>query len=285
MRIEIQTNTTPIIVGDEIGIVIHPDGWDWTNMWYSLHLGPRTLATLSPFNPHYDWTVDAFGTAIVIRATAHGAFGLTKSSVFTAPFTILPDPPRLTAPGDDELLSAGSDYTFRWDQNPPHADAYRILFSADAGATFQQLGQDASGGSHSASRVVPAGPTDDGRVRLEGIFPGFPASFREETKVRTTSAPVVTVVRPPAHAIWHLGDEATIKWEAGGQIDSFKIQLSRDTGHTWTTLASNVAGDERQIVVPVDPPASEHCEIRIDAQGPTGSGSDRSGLFRIRHEQ
>jgi hypothetical protein len=283
VRIEIQTNVTPITAGDEIGIVIHTDGWDWTNMWYSLHLGPRTLASaISPINPHFDWTVDAAGTAIVIRATAHGAFGLITNSVFTDPFTIFPDPPKVTAPDDQELLSADSDYTFRWEQNPPQPTSYRVLFSADGGADFDQLGQTVPGGSRSASRRVPATPTDDGQVRVEGVFPGFQPSFRAATEVRTTSSPVVRVTRPAAHAVWHMGDEATIVWEAGGQIDHFKVQLSRDGGHIWSTLVANVAGSERQVHVPVDPPASERCQVRVEAQGPTGSGSDRSATFGIR---
>jgi hypothetical protein len=45
VRIEIETNVTPITAGDVIGIGIHPDGCDWTNMWYSLHLGPPRRRT------------------------------------------------------------------------------------------------------------------------------------------------------------------------------------------------------------------------------------------------
>jgi hypothetical protein len=119
---------------------------------------------------------------------------------------------------------------------------------------------------------------------VEGIHAGFPASFREATRVRTTGSPVVTVRQPATHAIWHIGDESTISWDAGGQIGHFKVQLSRD-GHTWTMLFATVAGTERQVHVSVDPPASENARIRVEAVGPTGSGSDDSGPFRIRARQ
>jgi hypothetical protein len=110
---------------------------------------------------------------------------------------------------------------------------------------------------------------------VEGIHAGFPASFREATRVRTTGSPVVTVRQPATHAI---------SWDAGGQIGHFKVQLSRD-GHTWTMLFATVAGTERQVHVSVDPPASENARIRVEAVGPTGSGSDDSGPFRIRARQ
>ncbi len=286
MRIEIQTNRTPIIAGDEIGIVIHPSGVDYLTMWYSLELlaPPRTLAgVIGPFNPHYDWTVDAIGNGLVVKAIAHAGFGLVSTSALSNPFTVIPDAPKVSAPVSDELMSAGSAYTFRWDINPPHPDTNRVLFSTDGGGHFQQLGADVPGNAHSASRHVPSTPTDQGRVRVEGIFAGFPPSFFDGVNVRTTASPVVRVSRPGAGTIWHLGDEATIAWDAHGEVSHFVVRFSRDGGHSWTTLSSNVDGAERQISVPVDPPASENCKVRVEAVGPTGSESDDSdGFFRIR---
>jgi hypothetical protein len=80
-----------------------------------------------------------------------------------------------------------------------------------------------------------------------------------------------------------MGDAATISWDAHGQISSFRIHLSRDSGHSWTTIFPNVGGSERQIAYSVGPAASENCKVRIEALGPAGSASDDSdGFFRIR---
>ena len=136
MRIAFLINTTPIFAGDDIGIAIRPGGLDYLSLWYSLVLltpAPRTLAAvLTPFNLEFDWTVDAIGTGLVVRADSHKAYGAVDS-VFSGPLTILPDPPKLTAPHDGETLHAGGTYTFTWTQTLPQANSYRVLFSTDGG--------------------------------------------------------------------------------------------------------------------------------------------------------
>ena len=249
MRLEIQTNRTPIIAGDVIGLVIHTDFFDLYNTSYSLDLVPggRRLASLGPINPHFDWTVDAIGQLQVV-ATAR-ILGFTTKSEISGPFVVLPAAPHVTAPQQNELLAAGSSYTFRWTQNRPLPNTYRIFFSVDGGDHFEQLGNEVPGTDLQASRHIPGTPTDDGRVRVEALFAGEPPVSFGDFPVRTTASPVIKVSSPAPHTIWRIGDAETISWVASGQVTSFKISLSRGSGHPFTTIFSDVDGATRHVLL------------------------------------
>jgi hypothetical protein len=284
MRVDILTNTQPILASDVITIAIRPDGWDWSTMWYSLNLvSPRKtiVSVLTPFNLEYDWTVDEVGTQLVVEAVAHGAFGLASHSDFSDPFLVLPDPPKVTAPTDGQVLSAGNAFEFQWTQNPPNPDSYRLFFSPDGGQTFDVLGADVPGSHRSVSREIPAQPTDNGQVVVQGMTAGFPGSHREATSVTTVSGPVLAVTRPTAGALWHIDSDATVEWSVDGSFDHFEVDLSRDGGQTWATIASNLGGSVRQFTVGVDPPQSQHARVRVKGTGPAGSRAAESGTFRI----
>jgi len=275
MRVDILTNTQPVIASDVITIAIRPDTSDL--------VAPRkTIASmLTPFNLEFDWTVDEVGNELVVEAVAHGAFGLVTHSDFSDPFLVQPDPPNVTAPAEGDVLSAGNAFEFKWTQNAPNPDSYRLFFSRDGGQTFEVLGADVPGSHRTVSRTIPAQPTDDGLVIVEGLTTGFPGSHREGTSVKTVSGPVLAVTKPVAGALWHIDGDATVEWSVAGSFDGFEVDLSRDAGQTWTTIASNLGGSIRRITVGVDAPQSQHARVRVKGTGPAGSRTAESGTFRI----
>jgi hypothetical protein len=57
------------------------------------------------------------------------------------------------------------------------------------------------------------------------------------------SLPVgVTVTAPNGGDAWPIGAERTITWSKGGGVIAVDVELSRDAGNHWVTLASNLTG-------------------------------------------
>jgi hypothetical protein len=283
MRVDILTNVQPIVAGDDIAIAIRPAWYEIpTAFWYRIEaIADSTTTTIadavSPFNLEYDWIVDIVGQVVVFKVTALPIV----HSAFSDPVTITPSIPVLTAPTDNELLHAGSPYAFRWTQTPPAPSSYRLRFSTDGAQTFPELGGDFAGNVTEITRAVPATPTQQGRVRLEGIWPLFDPLFNPPIEVRTTDQTLLHVVHPTSGAVWHIDSNDSVSWSAAGDIDHFKVELSRDGGSSWTTLAANVAGSVRHLDVSVDAPISSHCHVRVEAFGPTGSVTAQGGTFHI----
>jgi hypothetical protein len=279
VRISLNTNLDSIVAGDDISIVIHPDAWEIaTTLYYRIETSQpvqHTIASVvSPFNLEYDWTVDVIGNPVVFQVSAFPVF----HSAFSDPVLISPAAPELTAPTDGELMAAGSPYTFRWTQKPPKPSSYRLRFSTDNAQTFPELGNDFSGDVDHTTRNVPATPTSHGLVRLEGIFPQFDPIFDPPLHVTTTDRPILHVGTP---APWYVGEDGTVHWTTAGAVDHFKVELSRNGGQSWTTLADNVAGAQHHLTVGVDPPVSNSCRVRVEAFGPNGTATAVSGTFHI----
>jgi hypothetical protein len=278
VRISLNINHQPITAGDDIAIVIHPETWEiFSTMYYKIEtVTPDTTiaGVVSPFNLEYDWIVDVVGTAVVFKVSAFPIF----HSAFSDPVLIVPLPPDIVAPEDGELLHAGSPYTFRWNQTPPAPPNYRLRFSTDDAQTFPELGNDIPGTTDHVTRNVPASPTDQGLVRLEALFLGFDPIFNEPIHVTTTDKIVLHVGTPPP---WHVGENGTVNWEVAGDVDHYKVELSRNGGQSWTTIGANVPGNQHHLTIGVDPPVSNSCRVRVEAFGPSGSATAMSGPFHI----
>ena len=279
MHIDIHKNLDDIVAGDDISIVISPDLWEvWTTVYYRIETSQpvnRTIASfVSPFNLEYDWTVDIIGNPVVFMVTA---FPIVHSG-FSDPFVISPLPPEIAAPTDGELMAAGSPYTFRWTQKPPNPTSYRLRFSTDNALTFPELGGDFPGNVDQITRTVPATPTTEGLVRLEANFPQFDPVFNEPIPVTTTAKPILHVATPAA---WHIGENGTVNWTVAGAVDHFKVDLSRNGGQSWTTLAADVPGGQHHLTVGVDPPASTNARVRVEAFGSSGTTIATTGAFHI----
>jgi hypothetical protein len=160
MRVDVQTNVTPIVAGDEVMIDFHPTWRDVGIFFYSVHLSfddgrtfPRTLApNVSVFDARYPWTVDVIGQTLRVRVKAHLALGLTRNTT-SARFSAFPRQPHVLAPHPQERVSLAGPYTVRWEQAPPDPDEYRIFFAADGDRQNGQTLRDGLTTSWTSSRT------------------------------------------------------------------------------------------------------------------------------------
>jgi hypothetical protein len=286
VRIAIETNTTPIRAGDDITIDFHPTWPDFGIVYYSVHLSfdggqtfPRTLAA-QLFVPKFNWTVDAIGTGLRILVVGYRPVLARRAR--SPIFTVVPSTPFVTAPVANERLSLAGPTTVHWEQIPPQPSQYTISCSHDGGTTFQDL-TSPSGAARSSAVTFPGPATDHATLRLSGRFVGFQADFFHDVPIRLADEAIVHVTSPYTNAIWHLGDTGRIAWSHVGPVDHFSIELSRNNGQSWTMVASNVSGAQREFMCPVDPPTSESCKVRVKAHWSGGSVSDVSDhVFHIR---
>jgi M6 family metalloprotease-like protein len=84
----------------------------------------------------------------------------------------------------------------------------------------------------------------------------------------------ITVTAPNGGETWMAGDSRTVTWLSTGSMSTVDIQLSTNSGSTWTTLADNTPNDGSQAVT-VPLVASATCLMRV-AEGTYGLPSDTS---------
>ncbi len=139
-----------------------------------------------------------------------------------------------------------------YDDETDHARKSEFMTGAYATSTVG--GQDAS-----FQIIIP----DDG---FHGLVV-WKVSSRDYSKSHTyriaVGPPALTVVAPNGGETWKVGNLYSITWDAFGNLGHpVKIELSRDSGSTWSTITSSTANDGSYGWYPTMP-GSTQCRIRI----------------------
>ena len=86
--------------------------------------------------------------------------------------------------------------------------------------------------------------------------------------------PQITVTSPNGGEEYLAGSALTIAWNCS-HVDKVRIELSRDGGATWETLADSASTPPRTFTWTVSGPASDNCRVRVsDADGKAQDESD-----------
>ena len=150
--------------------------------------------------------------------------------------------------------------------------------SAVEGAAINVIGEDgvALGASSSA----------DGTFAICGLPPGRYTITCERSGVQLESAsqtvllgdenaavpfqgaviPTLTLTSPVGGERWVIGTTQYIGWSSTGGIPTVKVEISRDAGSTWATLAGSAENDGAAVFT-VTGPVSSRCLIRVSAAG------------------
>jgi hypothetical protein len=239
----------------------------------------ETLAAAAPItasgiNGQFPWTITGPPTSAArLRVTSNGFPTASSSANFTisAPLTI-----PITAP-----TAGGVAYTTALTVNwltAPGSTTYRIELSRDGGATFETI--QAAWPSFEIGTFTGAvsGPgAADARVRVtaNGSIPasGTSGSF-------TLVQPTVAVTGPAAGATLWTGTPLAITWSSNLPATwSAKVELSRNGGGTYETLAASVPNTGGFSGVVTGPVASA-ARVRVTVSG-AGSTVATSGTFSI----
>jgi hypothetical protein len=80
-----------------------------------------------------------------------------------------------------------------------------------------------------------------------------------------STSPTITLVQPTGGELWTIGSERRISWtRSPGWVDGVSIEVSRDGGANWQTIAHDLIHDSW--VWTVTPPVSAQARIRVRHQ-------------------
>ncbi len=179
-----------------------------------------------------------------IRVTARDAVGQTGSATSAANVTITSGPPSLTltAPNTAVTWLIGTAQAVTFNHNLGTGATVVIALSRDGGASWTTINPgfvttSATTGSFGWTVSGPA--TIQARVRL--TLSGNPG-VTSTSATSFTIADWVTVTAPNTAVTWATGSTQSITWNHSlGTSQTVNIDVSRDGGSTWSSVATNVA--------------------------------------------
>jgi hypothetical protein len=217
----------------------------------------------------YAWTVNGESSEqCLVRVTdVNGA----PSDMSDAVFQIVDKPTiAVTSPRGGEHWIIGTSYEVKWN-SINISELVKIELSRDSGSTWETL-QDTTANNGVWNWTV-TGPASNGCLIKVSDIAGA-ASDRSDSAFSIMEAPQIQVVSPNGGEVWQLDTQQSVLWTSVNTSGSVKIELSRDQGQSWETLAENIA-DTGQYSWDVSGSASEKCLIRVsDADGDPADESD-----------
>ena len=175
-----------------------------------------------------------------LRLVAHDAVGNTSAA--EAPLTVSAPTLAVTAPGAGAAWAIGSIQAMTFAHNVGPSATFRIELSRDGGSSFEVLATSVPATdevSGSFDWVVTGPPTTSTVVRV---------ACNERPEVQATNADsfalafsFITVGVPNGSESWQAGTVQTVTWSHNlGTNATFRIELSRNGGTTWSLLAAGV---------------------------------------------
>jgi hypothetical protein len=222
----------------------------------------------------FPWTVTGPATNTArVRVTANG--GLPAIGI-SSPFSILTPTVTVTAPAAGATLYTTS-LSVAWTTNVTVAANVRIELSRDGGSTFETVAAAAPNWGTFSGSVTGPGAVDarirvttNGAVVAAGVSPSF-----------TLVQPSVAVAAPPAGGVVYAGAPQVIAWSTNlPATAAVLVELSRDGGSTYQTVAANVPNTGSLAWVPSGPDTGA-ARVRVTAGGSWGTTAATSGAFAI----
>ena len=180
----------------------------------------------------------------------------------------LPQSLSLTAPNGGETWFVGSTRNIIWDSENISSPV-DIELSRDGGTTWNSLATGAANTGVYAWRVSGE-ETDSALVKVtaDSLTDQSDGFF----SIQIPSS--VTVTSPNGGENWPIGSPQNITWDAVNLSGQVKIELSRDGGLSWETLAEN-APDSVAFTWAVTMPPSQNCFVKVsDSAGSVADSSN-----------
>lgn len=145
----------------------------------------------------------------------------------------------ITAPNGGETFEAGASTNITWTSGAGPSRFVQLDYSIDGGISWSHIStnEDEDG---SYSWTVPNVATEQARVRvvdvlIDDIFDMSDANFEIQYSITVTS--------PTSATNWKWGTAQNVTWTTKGVSGNVKIELSRDAGTTWETIAASTPND------------------------------------------
>jgi hypothetical protein len=233
-----------------------------------------TLAASAPNNGSWLWTVTApaSGTCLIRVTDVSG----NPTDTSDGDFSIVDIPSiSVTSPNGGEAWQIGTQHSISWTSVNISSNV-KIELSRNHGSSWTMLA--ASAPNYGSWLWTVAGPASGTcLIRISDVS-GNPTDT-SDGDFSIVDVPVISVTSPNGGETWQIGTEQTISWTSANISSNVKIELSRNHGSSWTTLAASAPNNGSWLWT-VAGTASGTCLIRVsDAQGNPTDTSD--GDFSI----
>jgi hypothetical protein len=153
----------------------------------------------------------------------------------------------VSAPNGGEKLFAGTPYVIQWTaaNGVGGPQSFDVLISTNGGSTFTPIAACASlpGSARSCTWSAPGPKTTAGRIKVVGHdhAANSVGDVSDANFTIASGSGTITVTAPNTALSWAVGSTQTIKWTHNlGLKAQFSVDVSRDNGGTWTTIAPTV---------------------------------------------
>lgn len=229
----------------------------------------ETIISNKNDNGKYSWTVtEPVTNNALIRVSAPGG---TPSDVSDGVFTILATPTiTVVEPNGGEVLTIGDGYNILWSNTNFNNDV-KIEISRDGGSSWETITDSTENdGDYKWDIVGP--PSTNCLVRVSDLAGG--PSDVSDAVFTVQEPPSITVTAPNGGETFYIGAVQPIRWNSVNVSGQVTVELSRDGGANWQTLAEAIA-DTGRYDWTVGGPESDNCLVRVtDADGDPGDVSD-----------
>jgi len=239
----------------------------------------ETLAAAAPNTGSFAWTVTGPATAAaLVSVTVSGGASATGIS---GTFAIVNATLAVTAPAASASWTIGTARTITWTSNLPPSGTVRIELSRDNGVSYTSLTTSAPNNGSFAWTATGA-TTTSAFVRVSAN--GTPAASAVSGKFSLVAA-TLTVTSPNTLVTWLVSSVHAITWTHNvGAGATFKIEVSRNSGSTWSQITAAAPGGATSGSYnwTVTSPRSDTSRIRVTWTGNTSVKDTSNVNFRIR---
>jgi|GEM_PF-4921153 len=184
----------------------------------------------------------------------------------------------VTAPNGGESWAVGSSQTITWTSSGI-SGMVKIEVSRNSGASYSTLiSSTANDGSHPWTVAGPGSTT--ARVKVTSISsPGTSDSSNADFTITGPPPPTITLTAPNGGESWDIGTVQDITWTSSGLTGMVKIEVSRNSGSSWSSLISSTANDGSHPWT-VTGPGSTTARIKVTSvASPTTSDSSNADFI------
>ena len=166
----------------------------------------------------------------------------------------------IVQPNGGETWVVGSEHTIQWTSQNTSGNI-AIELTRDAGASWEPLADNIE--DTGALRWTVSGPATENSWMRVLDSDGFPVDTSDAAfTIAEPPQPVITVTAPNGGETWEIDTTQDITWTSENTSGQVKVELSRDAGTSWETLASQTT-DDGSLSWKVTGPASEQSWVRI----------------------
>ncbi len=194
------------------------------------------IAANAPNNGSYAWAVPNSPSSTCRIRISDPADG-NPVDTGNGDFTITNPALILTAPNGGETWYTGTQQNITWN-TVGSISTIKLEFSTNNGTSWQTIVASlANGGSY--GWMIPSNPSSTCLVRITDVNDATRTDA--SNAVFTIALQSIVVTFPNGGQTLILGGTQNLTWTSGGPTSLVNVELSRNGGNTWETLASNFA--------------------------------------------